>query len=124
MSSTCEYPTYDVCVTRNNPFTLQFFREVDEVLFSFTGKKLVLTVRDRIDGKEIILLTSDAGDITLSTKDSVAGSLVTVNANSAVVRGWKNGNYVYDLVYFTDSEDVETLLGGSFTISKGVSDVR
>ena len=124
MSSTCEYPTYDVCVTRNNPFTLQFFREINDELFSFTGKKLVLTVRDRIDGKEIILLTSDDGDITLSTKDSIANSLVTVNANSKVVRGWKNGNYIYDLVYFTDSEDVKTLLGGSFTISKGVSDVR
>ena len=124
MSSICQYPTYDVCVTRNNPFTLQFFREVEGVLFSFTGKKVVLTVRDRIDGKEIIILSSDAGDITFSEKDSVADALVVVFVNSEKVRAWNNGHYVYDLVYFTDSEDVKTLLGGAFSISKGVSDVR
>ena len=120
----CDYPTYNICVTRNNVFNLDFFREVDDEVFSFTGKKLVLTVRDRIDGKVIFVLSSDDGDITLEEYESVAGGLVRVSVDSEVVRGWKNGIYVYDLVYFTGPTDVKTVLGGNFTISKGVSDVR
>ena len=120
----CDYPTYNICVTRNNVFNLVFFREVDDEVFSFDGKSLVLTVRSYVDGKEIIVLSSDTGEITLEEYEGVVGGLVRVSVNSGVVRGWKNGIYVYDLVYFTDPTDVKTVLGGNFTISKGVSDVR
>ena len=90
---------------------IQYLTPVD-----MTGMSARMQVKDRIGGTSLLILTSDAGDITINPGSYTITIRVAPEVTEALT--WTNG--VYDLEFF-NANDVYLLCHGAITVTKEVT---
>ncbi len=104
----------DIVAVRGDYFERGY--DIGSSPFTLLGKTLKAQVRDKEYGKILHEFNTSNGSILVS------GTIITINCDADVIKLLKIGTYYWDMIAYTSSQDVQTLMKGKFTITNKITE--